>query len=98
MRVHVWQSPGKNHGLHFYEIEDDLKMKLMGFLRYHNGYLDAKHFEVVKASGFFFQGDQPGWLFIEFWSHEPRWRPVVELLQKEFALNIVEGPPEEFHG
>lgn len=93
MRVHLWQSPGKHHGLHFYDIDDDLKMRIKGFLNYNSQYSDAEHNNIVKPSGFFFQGDQPGWLFIEFWSYEPRWRPVVDLLREHFSLNIVEGAP-----
>jgi len=97
MKVYLYQSPGKNHGLHFHGISEEEKRRVKGFLNYNHSYLDAPHHKVVKAAHIFFQGDQGDWLFVEFWSEEPGWRPLIALLREELKLEILEEDPHQ-HG
>lgn len=94
MRVFLYQAPGKNFGLHFLGISEEEKSRVRGFLQYNHAYSDAPHYEVVRPAQIFFQGDQGDWLFVEFWSYEDRWRPLVELLREQLNLEIHEGSPD----
>lgn len=78
--------PGKNDSLCFYGERPELYDRIKGFLRYHNSYLDAEHFAVVKRSGYFIQSDHSDYLMLEFWSVPERYMPTVRLLAEHFGF------------
>lgn len=90
MKVFLWKSPGKHKGLHFYGITRDDYWRVRQLLDYNLNHFDAPYQDIVKNAGHFYQGDMPGWLFIEFWAKEDGWRPLVELMKKELGLDIIE--------
>ena len=77
---------GKQDSLCFYGERPELYRQIKNFLSYHNSYLDAKHHDVVKASGYFVQCDTSDYMMLEFWL--PNYMGLVELLAQEFDLTV----------
>lgn len=88
MRVVLRKDPGRNLGLHFEGENPELYENIKDFIRHNTQWLTAPYSAAVKAAAPFIQCDTAHYLFIEFWSDVDRIIPVVEILQREFNLDI----------